>query len=193
MKVRAKGPAELIGQDSVSALYHPRGLQRSGRGGATRSLMLPRGYLGDVIGIFGDLSVAEMHQFIAVVMCPGKTWTYESLARERETLSAEVSHTPGSSRTEGGGVLALGQDTRPSYHHIVARSRGGMRRGNLVRLPRGFHTQWHQVFANLTPEEASTFLDRILVPKASWTYDELRHVQIAIMRETSAKRRRRSA
>lgn len=181
---REEDSPNIVGQDVVSAAYHPRGLI-PGKRRTTRPVSFPRGYLADWIGIFGGLSVEDMHRFVDVVMVEGKVWTYETLGTARADVCQQRD-----SKKETERVTPLGQDPKPSYHHLLSVSRGGQKRGNLVKLPRGFHSLWHQVFANLTVSEAHQFINLVMVAGTQWTYETLRAQQIVLMRQTAAAKRR---
>jgi len=66
-------------------------------------------------------------------------------------------------------------------HHIVPSSRGGATRGNIVGLPINFHTNWHQVFGNLTLVEAALFVCKVMQPGEEWTEVELEELRQAII------------
>lgn len=74
------------------------------------------------------------------------------------------------------------RDSKPSRHHIRPRSRGGGKRRNLVVLPRGWHSAWHDLFGNLTPEEAMEVITIVMRPDTSWTYEDIDNLIINIRR-----------
>lgn len=54
------------------------------------------------------------------------------------------------------------QQNRLTDHHMQPRSRGGSDEpGNIKRVPDKTHNAFHQVFENLTQEEAHQYLDEI--------------------------------
>lgn len=74
-------------------------------------------------------------------------------------------------------------------HHIRPSSRGGKRRGNIVRLPVDVHDAWHRFFGNLTVEEAHALIDIVMRSGASWSSADLEAARAALMRETRGRRR----
>jgi len=46
-------------------------------------------------------------------------------------------------------------------HHILAKSRKGKRLNNIKKVPSNFHSAYHTVFENLTPDEAFQYLQEI--------------------------------
>jgi len=48
---------------------------------------------------------------------------------------------------------------RNSEHHIIPSSKGGQRKGNVVKINRKPHEYYHTLFENRTPEEIIEFLN----------------------------------
>lgn len=72
-------------------------------------------------------------------------------------------------------------------HHLLAKFRGGRYRGNIVKLPRSVHTEWHSLFGLLTPEEACEFIRIVMVNGRKWTYRDLQDLRMEIMAKTSCE------
>ena len=181
----ARKETPVVGQDPVPVAYHPAGMVPVGRQKRVRPVTLPRGYLTDLIGIFGHLSVPQMHRFIDEVMAPSKSWRYESLQTLRDQIAHPRARSAKDVRAERE-LTQLGQDTGNNRHHIFPGSRGGKSKKNLVRLPLGFHSQWHKLFANLTVPETHVFLDTLLVSGKRWTYRTLYVEQRALVARSTS-------
>lgn len=179
-------PSSEVGQDRAVVAFQPRVLQETSPHKQRKPMSFPRGYLADWLGIFDDLAVEEMHTFVDHIMVAGRKWTYEKLFDTR----AEVGRQSRSAIRRRKRTVHLGQDAKSSVHHLLASSRGGERRGNTVTLPRGFHSLWHQVFANLTVTEVHAFIDIVMHSSTKWHYETLRAAQITLMRHTAALKRR---
>jgi hypothetical protein len=65
---------------------------------------------------------------------------------------------------------------RPSRHHLVAKSKGGKTRHNIVVLPRDWHSRWHELFGLLTPEEACEYISEVMQPGKTWTQRQLQEL-----------------
>lgn len=72
---------------------------------------------------------------------------------------------------------------KKSRHHMLARSRGGKNKKNIVHLPDDWHAQWHQLFGLLTPEEAKEMIDIVMQPGRRWTKGEIDGLKVRLMRE----------
>ena len=72
-------------------------------------------------------------------------------------------------------------------HHIRPRCRipdwQDKDTGNIVLIPEEFHAYWHQVFGNLTPDEAHEFINIIMRPGTSWTWGDIKNVREWLMEE----------
>jgi len=55
------------------------------------------------------------------------------------------------------------RDSKPEIeeHHITPKSRRGKRINNIKKVPSNFHSAYHTVFENLTPDEAVQYLKEV--------------------------------
>ena len=61
-----------------------------------------------------------------------------------------------------------------SRHHLIPSSREGTDdEDNLVTLPMSWHGAWHQLFHNMTTDEAIAFIRKVMQPHGHWTPKEL--------------------
>lgn len=71
-------------------------------------------------------------------------------------------------------------------HHITPRSRlpNGMDKdwNNIVLIPGDFHSAWHFIMGNLTPDEAKVFIDIVMRPGTTWTHYDLHEIRQLISR-----------
>ena len=66
---------------------------------------------------------------------------------------------------------------------------------SLIYIPGFYHSGWHTLFGNLTPEEAIDFIERVFMGKGSvkkkkrWKTLDLYNLQLKIQSHTMQKRR----
>ncbi|MFH1522664.1 MAG: hypothetical protein ABIE43_02480 [Patescibacteria group bacterium] len=86
---------------------------------------------------------------------------------------------------------------KSTKHHIIPKSRGGKSNGNTVRIPRKFHSDWHAVFGNLTPDEAIELIEIIFKYKGrkkikkQWSHEEIYEKQLKIQQRTIQEEKRK--
>lgn len=67
-------------------------------------------------------------------------------------------------------------------HHVTPRARGGTAK-DVTLWPDNFHTAFHMVFGDLTPNECEEMLRRVSVPGTFWTGVRLRDLRKQIKEE----------
>lgn len=84
---------------------------------------------------------------------------------------------------------------RLTRHHIFPRSRGGNGdKGNVIKLPDWYHQTWHDLFGNLTAEEAIKFIAIVFRGKGLkrfkpiWTFEELCALRVEIQQKNGKRR-----
>lgn len=69
-------------------------------------------------------------------------------------------------------------------HHVIPRARGGNHK-DVTLWPGKFHSAFHIVFGDLTPEECAKMIWQISVPGTFWTGTALRDLRKRIKEETA--------
>ena len=88
----------------------------------------------------------------------------------------------------------MGRRKRSKYvpthttHHLLPVSREGGDYNNTVRLPAKLHSCWHELFDNLTTEEAIRYIRLIMVPNVEWTRKELARIRENIKNSEESRR-----
>ncbi len=118
--------------------------------------------------VFGDLPLSLVMPYVTEVMTPGKKWDVARLLEARYAVAGV-----GQRVIRRRITCSEGLDTKPTDHHIRPDSRGGTRDGNIVVLPRGWHSSWHELFANSIPAEVPAVLERLMVDGRRWMTSQI--------------------
>ena len=56
-----------------------------------------------------------------------------------------------------------------SEHHIIPKSRGGSDEPeNKVHITKWIHRKWHDLFREMTPDEAILWINTVMIPNTKW-------------------------